>query len=133
MSKNHPRNTQARWRRTSVGAGLHLRQIVRVLIWSSEVRVATAGAARHPPLPAALVMEGTIMLALNLGEAWYNFAVAKRLDTRQQLEHVDEHLSEVATKLSRPQLGKLEAAVSKIPLPSKQQQNAWMDLAAKSP
>ena len=72
-------------------------------------------------------------VALNLGEAWYNFAVAKRLDTRQQLEHVDEHLSEVATKLSRPQLGKLEAAVSKIPLPSKQQQNAWMDLAAKSP
>lgn len=74
-------------------------------------------------------------VALDPAKAWYNFAVAKRIDTEQQLEHVDEHLSEVATRLSVTQIGELEAEASKIHVPTEQQQNGWLKLATgpKSP
>jgi hypothetical protein len=69
-------------------------------------------------------------------KAWYNFAVAKRLDTSHQITpaHLDEHLSEIATRLSATQLAELKAEASKIPVPTPQQQNGWLQQsAAKSP
>lgn len=72
---------------------------------------------------------------MNPAKAWYNYAVAKRLDTTHQIAtaHIDEHLSEVATTLSATQLGELGAEASKIPIPTKkQQQDAWLKLAAEA-
>lgn len=68
----------------------------------------------------------------NPAKAWYNYAVAKRLDTTHQIAtaHIDEHLSEVAAMLSVTQLDELEAEASKIPVPTKKQQHdEWLKLA----
>lgn len=51
-------------------------------------------------------------------KAFYNFAVAQRLDQAHQLEHVEQRLSAVAAKLSPQQISELRAAASKIQPPS---------------
>lgn len=60
-------------------------------------------------------------------KAWYNFAAAQHTDTNQQLAHIAHnmavHLSEVGGELSSAQLETLQAEVSKIPLPKRNQQS----------
>ena len=64
-------------------------------------------------------------LAYQLGEgepqeparAWYDLAVAQRLDVKHELSKVGDHLSEVATALPIAQIHRLQARVAKIPLP----------------
>lgn len=64
--------------------------------------------------------------AVDPTKAWYNFAAAQHTDTNHQLAHVAHvavHLSEVGGKLSVQELDQLQAEVSKIQLPKKNQQS----------
>jgi uncharacterized protein len=54
-------------------------------------------------------------------EAWYNFGVAARLDTKHQFSKVANYMSEAATQLNAGDLERLRARVEKIPLPGSQQ------------
>ncbi|NII12092.1 SEL1-like repeat protein [Oleiagrimonas sp. C23AA] len=52
-------------------------------------------------------------------KAWYNFAVAQRLDSKHNLTHVADHMSDVATGLRLKQLHQLRDEVAKVPVPKK--------------
>lgn len=51
-------------------------------------------------------------------EAWYNFAVAAKLDTKHQLSKAADRMSDAATQLKRGEIDELRARVEKIPLPT---------------
>jgi uncharacterized protein len=51
-------------------------------------------------------------------QAWYHFAVAKRLDVKHQLSHVDEHLAAVAGQVGDARLSALRARVAAVTVPS---------------
>lgn len=84
--------------------------------WARKA-IANSGAAGYYALGLAYQYgEGEPM---SPASAWYDFAAAKRVDSKHELEHLDEHLSEVATKLSAAHLRKLQTEVSAIKVPTK--------------
>lgn len=66
-----------------------------------------------------LVYQNGNGVAKDPAKAWYDFAVAQRLDTKQDLTHVGRHLSDSASLLSSAQLDRLQHRVSQIEVPKK--------------
>lgn len=50
-------------------------------------------------------------------QAWYNFGVAARLDTKHRFSKIADHMSEAATQLNSGDLERLRARVDKVPKP----------------
>lgn len=62
-------------------------------------------------------------------KAWYDFAAARRLESKHELKNISEHMSLAGRTLSSGELARLQRKVDKLPLPKSQHGHATTPFA----
>lgn len=85
------------------------------VVWADKAVAQQSPAGYYARGLAFLIGSGK---AKDPAQAWYNFAVAARLDTKHKLTHAADRMSDAATQLKPEKLAQLRIEVEKIPMPA---------------